>query len=56
LHVTFTCDFVAVITGGCVMENEAVPVHPLASVAVHVYVPGQSPEADAPVPPLGAHE
>jgi hypothetical protein len=45
-----------VIGGFCVMVNELVIVHPLASVMVQVYVPAVSEEAVAPVPPDGAHE
>jgi hypothetical protein len=37
------------------MLNEAVEVHPAGDEMVHVYVPAQSDEAVAPVPPDGAH-
>jgi hypothetical protein len=56
LQVTFTCDCVAVIAGGCVIVNEEVIEQPAGELIVHVYVPAQSPVAVAPVPPLGAHE
>jgi hypothetical protein len=55
LQVTFTCDCVAVITGGCVIVAVAVAVHPFASVTVTVYEPAMSVFAVAPVPPDGAH-
>jgi hypothetical protein len=55
LQVTFTCDCVAVITGGCVIVAVAVDVQPFASVTVTVYDPAMSVEAVGPVPPEGAH-
>jgi hypothetical protein len=38
------------------MVVDAVVVHPLAEVTVTVYDPAVSPDAVAPVPPLGDHE
>jgi hypothetical protein len=46
----------AVNTVGCVMVNDCVIVHRLASRIVQVYVPAHKAVADEPVPPLGAHE
>ena len=47
---------VAVKAVGCVIVNERVAVHALASVTVTVYVPATKPVAVAAVPPEGAHE
>ena len=53
-HVTLVCDCVAVIAGGCVMENTAATVHVAGpEVITQVYDPAQRPLAVAPVPPLG---
>ena len=54
LHVTFTCDCVKVIAGGCVIVKVFVIEHPAGELIVQVYVPAQRPLAVAPVPPLGA--
>jgi hypothetical protein len=50
------CVPVVVNAGGCVIVNVRLPVQPLASVTVTVYVPGHNPVAVAALPPEGAHE
>ena len=56
LHVTFTCDCVNVTAGGCVIVKTAEVVQVDGpDVITQVYVPAQSEEAVAPVPPLGDH-
>jgi hypothetical protein len=51
----FTCDCVAVRAVGCVILNVCVIEQPAGELIVQVYVPAQSEEAVAPVPPEGAH-
>lgn len=55
-QVALVNEVVAVMAVGCVMVNVLVITQPFASVTVTVYVPAQSADADAPVPPLGAQE
>jgi hypothetical protein len=40
---------------GCVIVNVLVAEHPFASAMVQVYVPGESADAVAAVPPDGVH-
>jgi hypothetical protein len=55
-HVAGVEEEIAVRTGGSVMLNVTVAVHPLASVTVQVYVPAVSEAAVEAVPPAGDHE
>jgi hypothetical protein len=55
LQLTFTCDCVVVIAGGCVIVKEELMEHPAGLEIVQVYVPAQRPVAVAvPCPPPGA--
>ena len=55
-QLVFTTLVLPLIAVGSAMVTVCVLVQPTASVTVTVYVPAESPVAEAFVPPLGAHK